>query len=188
MRRGSCRGGARGRRSSRFPSLFLRLRDCGCQQRSKNDETCCDASVPLEHDTTSCVASNQRRKGRAGFACGFADHLFRIARLKMRKIERRVVRRRLLRASRPRHRGPAEQRDELAALHVWLPSPQSPHRGAAASQIFHSPAQAFFEKNMPPFSSGQRPVTEPMELSALFRASRRHRGATRAVRGRSATP
>jgi hypothetical protein len=70
VRRGSCGGGARGRRSSRFPSLFLRLRGCGCRQRSRNDKTCRDASVPLEHNTTSCVACiNQRREWRAGFAC-----------------------------------------------------------------------------------------------------------------------
>jgi len=70
VRRGSCGGGARGRRSSRFPSLFLRLRGCGCRQRSRNDKSCRDSSVPLEHNTTSCVACiNQRREWRAGFAC-----------------------------------------------------------------------------------------------------------------------
>jgi hypothetical protein len=73
MRSGSrvrCRGGARGRRSSRFPALFLRLRGCGCRQRRGNDKNCRDACVPLEHDTTSYVARiNQRRRRRAGFAC-----------------------------------------------------------------------------------------------------------------------
>ena len=56
-RSGSCvrrRGGARGRRSSSL--VFLRLRDCGCRNRSRNDKKCCDADVPLQHDTASYVA------------------------------------------------------------------------------------------------------------------------------------
>ena len=58
-RRASCRGGrrrARRRRSSRFSSLFLRLRGGGCRHRKRNDKNCRDACVPLEHDTTSYVA------------------------------------------------------------------------------------------------------------------------------------
>src|SRR5262249_47802855 len=53
--------------SSRFSSLFLRLRACGCRQRGRNDKNCRDACVPLEHDTTSYVAfMNQRRSGVRG--------------------------------------------------------------------------------------------------------------------------
>jgi hypothetical protein len=72
VRRGSRvrgRRGARGRRSSRFPTLFLRLRGCACRHRSRNHKKYRDACVPLEHDTTSYVARiNQRRRRRAGFA------------------------------------------------------------------------------------------------------------------------
>ena len=109
--RASCRGRTRRRRSSRFPAPFLRLRGCGCRQRSRNDKNCrdacvknCrDACVPLEHDTTSWVARmNQRRRRRAGFARegataymgltrratysahdSFDDQLFRISCLKI---------------------------------------------------------------------------------------------------------
>ena len=90
VRRGSCRGGARGWRSSSL--LMLRLRGCGCRYRSRNDKNCRDACVPLEHDTTSYVAHKSTpemacgfrlRRGRglhgAYMACDkFADHLFRI--------------------------------------------------------------------------------------------------------------
>jgi hypothetical protein len=104
--RASCRGRrgrTRRRPSSRFPAPFLRLRGCGCRQRSRNDKNCRDACVPLEHDTTSWVARmNQRRRRRAGFAREgataymgltrratysahdrFDDQLFRIACLKI---------------------------------------------------------------------------------------------------------
>jgi hypothetical protein len=62
VRRGSRVRGARGRRSSRFPSLFLRLRGCGCRNRSRNDKKYRDASVPLEHDTDSRVAPQVNRR------------------------------------------------------------------------------------------------------------------------------
>jgi hypothetical protein len=70
-RSGSCvrrRGGARGRRSSSL--VFLRLRDCGCRNRSRNDKKCCDADVPLQHDTASYVArTSQPARWYAGSAC-----------------------------------------------------------------------------------------------------------------------
>jgi hypothetical protein len=78
--------------------LMLRLRGCGCRHRSRNDKNCRDACVPLEHNTTSYVAHKSTpemacrfrlRRGRglhgAYMACDkFADHLFRIARPKIR--------------------------------------------------------------------------------------------------------
>jgi len=65
--RGSCRGGARGWRSS---SLFmLGLRGCGCRHRSRNDKNRRDAGVPLEHDTTSYVAHESTLEMASGFAC-----------------------------------------------------------------------------------------------------------------------
>jgi hypothetical protein len=78
--------------------LMLRLRGCGCRYRSRNDKNCRDACVPLEHDTTSYVAHKSTpemacgfrlRRGRglhgAYMACDkFADHLFKIARPKIR--------------------------------------------------------------------------------------------------------
>ena len=70
VRRGSRGSGARGRRSSRFPSLFLRLRGCGCRNRSRNDKKCRDADVPLQHDTASYVArTSQPARWYAGSAC-----------------------------------------------------------------------------------------------------------------------
>ena len=101
VRRGRCRarcgrhvrrrGGPRGRRSSRFSSLFPWLRGCGCRQRSRSDKKCRDADVPLEHDTdllniapwvNAGVACRFRlRTGRglheAYKACKFDEHSFR---------------------------------------------------------------------------------------------------------------
>ena len=67
VRRGSCGGGARGRRSS--TSLLMRLRRCARRYCSAADQNYRNASVPLEHGTISCVArDNQRSNRRAGFA------------------------------------------------------------------------------------------------------------------------
>jgi len=71
VRRGSCWGWARGRRSSSPASSLMRLRGCACRYRDRNDKNCGDEGVPLEHDTPPprVARTYQRRRWRAGFAC-----------------------------------------------------------------------------------------------------------------------
>src|SRR5262249_3981674 len=82
-------------------------RGCGWRNRSRSDKECRDADVPLEHDTellglplgvnAGVACGFHLRRGRAlhaaYMACDkFDDRLFRIARLKSREIEMRLVR------------------------------------------------------------------------------------------------